>query len=143
MTLFYTGYRPILRGQSDSDWVNTYTGKLGFYSNWSLMSTEHLLEGAPEANHVPGTGYFPGDVFMSRRFLGLDTKNAMDGSGAGPRVYYGVGRSTTYGPGLELVLPRCCGGPDAEGSWTRNSSACSWPLPRHQRFVYWSCGIVW
>lgn len=101
MALFYTGYRPILRGQSDSNWVNTYTNLVGTYSNWSLMSTKHALDGAPQANHVIGTGYSPHDVFMSRRFRGLDTKNAMDGSGAGPRVYYGVGRdvfgqSSTY-----------------------------------------------
>lgn len=89
MTVFYTGYRFVLRGQKESNWVNTYTGKVGVYSNWSLMSNQHLLDGAPNTHHVPGTGRHPGDVFMSRRFLGLDTKSPMDGSGLGPRLYYG------------------------------------------------------
>jgi len=101
MAMFYTGYRPIFQGQSDSDWVNTYTGKVGVYSNWSLMSRKHLLDGAPKVNHVPGTGYSPHDVFLSRRFLGLDTKEPMDGAGLGPRFYEGSGRDTSYGPGLD------------------------------------------
>lgn len=89
MTVFYTGYRYVQRGQSDSDWVNTYTGKVGVYSNWSLMTKKHLLDGAPNLNHTPGTGYSPGDVFMSRRFRGLDTQSPMSGAGLGPRLYYG------------------------------------------------------
>lgn len=89
MALFYTGYRPILRGQSDSDWVNTFTGKVGVYSNWQLMSRHQALEGMPNINHVPGTGYSPHDLFLSRKFRGLDTQEPMDNPGLGPRVKYG------------------------------------------------------
>lgn len=100
MALFYTGYRPILRGQSDSDWVNSFTGKVGVYSNWSLMSKSHLLDGDPQANHVPGTGRHPHDLFLSRRFTGLDTKNPLDAPGLGPRVFYGplAGEGGRYHP---------------------------------------------
>ena len=49
------------------------TGKtkgVGTYSYYPLYNTSHLLTGAPDNNHVPGTGYFPGDVFMSQIFRG-------------------------------------------------------------------------
>jgi hypothetical protein len=49
------------------------TGKTkgtGVYSHYPLYNTEHVLAGAPDRNHVPGTGYHPGDLFMSQLFTG-------------------------------------------------------------------------
>lgn len=77
MTTFYVGPRPVLKGQNTKDMVNPYTsmtGKAkgsGTYSYYPLYSTSHVLDGAPDNHHVPGTGYFPGDVFMSQLFRGL------------------------------------------------------------------------
>lgn len=77
MATFYTGPRPVLKGQNTNEMVNPYTsmtGKAkgsGTYSYYPLYSTSHVLDGAPDNHHVPGTGYFPGDVFMSQLFSGL------------------------------------------------------------------------
>lgn len=77
MTTFYVGPRPVLKGQNTKDMVNPYTsmtGKAkgsGTYSYYPLYSTSHVLDGAPDRNHVPGTGYFPGDVFLSQLFTGV------------------------------------------------------------------------
>ena len=90
ITTFYTGYRPVLQGDDVNDWVNTYTHKLGVYSNWQLMSSVQPLQGAPDNYRVPGGGAFvpgarvygEGDVYMSRVFLGLETpwKNSLKGA---------------------------------------------------------------
>jgi hypothetical protein len=51
----------------------TMTGKAkgkGTYSYYPLYSTSHVLDGAPDNHHTPGTGYFPGDVFLSQLFRG-------------------------------------------------------------------------
>lgn len=76
MTTFYVGPRPVLRGVNSNNMVNPYTtmtGKAkgkGTYSYYPLYNTSQLLTGAPDRHHVPGTGYFPGDVFMSQLFNG-------------------------------------------------------------------------
>jgi|GEM_PF-2025070 len=76
MATFYVGPRPVLKGQNTKGMVNPYTslsGKAkgsGTYSYYSLYSTSHILDGAPDRNHTPGTGYFPGDVFLSQLFNG-------------------------------------------------------------------------
>lgn len=76
MATFYVGPRPVLRGQNTNEMVNPYysmTGKAkgkGTYSYYVQYSTSHLLDGAPDRNHVPGTGYFPGNVFLSQLLNG-------------------------------------------------------------------------
>lgn len=76
MATFYVGPRPVLKGQSTADMVNPYssmTGKAkgsGTYSYYPLYSTSQILDGAPDNNHVPGTGYHPGNVFLSQIFNG-------------------------------------------------------------------------
>jgi len=76
MTTFYVGPRPVLRGVNTNDMVNPYstmTGKAkgtGTYSFYPLYNTSHLLGGFPDNAHTPGTGYHPGDVFMSQLFNG-------------------------------------------------------------------------
>lgn len=79
MATFYVGTRPVLKGRSSGEMVNPYTsmtGKAkgtGTYSFYPLYSTSHVLDGAPDNHHIPGTGYFPGDVFLSQVFLGTVT----------------------------------------------------------------------
>jgi len=73
MTTYYVGLRDtVLKGRSDTP--NTYTGLLGKYSNWDLMYTSHVLDGAPDKNHVPGvpqdSGGGEGDVQLSAMFAG-------------------------------------------------------------------------
>ena len=76
MATFYVGPRPVLKGQNTNEMVNPYTslsGKAkgtGTYSHYPLYSTSQMLNGAPDNNHTPGTGYFPGDVFLSQIFNG-------------------------------------------------------------------------
>lgn len=89
MATFYRGYRPVLKGRSAADEINPYTGKVAVYSNWSIFNPSHVLDGAPDEDHVPGTGYHPHDVSLSRQFLGLDPKSPMDGAGGGARLSYG------------------------------------------------------
>lgn len=70
MATFYVGPRPVLKGQNTKDMVNPYKGTAGTYSYYPLFSTSHVLDGAPDRNHVPGTGYFPGNVFLSQLLNG-------------------------------------------------------------------------
>lgn len=76
MATFYVGRRPVLKGRSSGEMVNPYTtmtGKAkgtGTYSFYPLYSTSHVLDGAPDNHHIPGTGYHPGDVFLSQLFVG-------------------------------------------------------------------------
>jgi hypothetical protein len=76
MATFYVGPRPVLRGQTTADMVNPYysmTGKAkgkGTYSYYPLYNTSQLLNGGPDNAHTPGTGYRPGNVFLSQLFNG-------------------------------------------------------------------------
>jgi len=45
-----------------------------------------VFDGYPEVNHVPGTGYFPHDVHMSRVYLGYENAiQPIKNAGIGPR----------------------------------------------------------
>jgi len=76
MATFYVGPRPVLKGQNTAQMVNPYTtmtGKTkgaGTYSYYPLYSTSHVLDGAPDNAHTPGTGYHPGSVLLSQIFNG-------------------------------------------------------------------------
>lgn len=87
MATFYRGYRNVLKGRS-GDEVNPYTGETGTYSNWSIFNTSNVLDGFPDRHVEPGAGDYPHDVWMSRRFRGLDTKSPMDDPGEGARLSY-------------------------------------------------------
>jgi hypothetical protein len=49
--------------------VNPFKGTAGTYSFYPLFAPG-LLTGAPDNNHVPGTGYHPGNVLLSQLFTG-------------------------------------------------------------------------
>lgn len=109
MATFYQGTRPVLKGRNSNDNYNPYKKKVGVYSNWSIYNTSHVLDGAPDHDHVPGTGYFPHGITLSRKFLGLDTLSPMDGAGGGARLSYGRFRplefkglpgALAFGPGF-------------------------------------------
>lgn len=85
MALFYTGSRPVLKGRSTKHMIHPQKGE-GVYSFWHLYSTDHVLDGAPTNNVVPGEGKFPHGLQMSRWFTGAETKFAIDNAGDGPRV---------------------------------------------------------
>ncbi len=76
MATFYVGPRPVLKGRSSTEMVNPYTtmtGKskgTGTYSFYPLYSTSHVLDGAPDNHHIPGTGRHPGNRFLSQLFVG-------------------------------------------------------------------------
>lgn len=78
---FYIGYRDVLKGRSVPK--NTYTGNYEVYSNWDLMNPDHVLDGAPDNNRVPGVGLYSwgpagtgaswggeGDISLSSMFTG-------------------------------------------------------------------------
>lgn len=69
MATFYVGPRPVLKGRNVNDMVNVFKGTAGTYSFYPDFGSG-VLDGAPDRNHVPGTGYFPGDVLMSQLFNG-------------------------------------------------------------------------
>jgi hypothetical protein len=105
MATFYTGPRPVLRGQNANDMVNPYKGTAGTYSYYPLFSTSHVLAGAPDRAHTPGTGYFPGDVFMSQLFNGTVfyvhplSGTFADGYGFGrfnPTLYKGLSTTKAF-----------------------------------------------
>lgn len=70
MATFYVGPRPVLKGQNTKNMVNPYKGTAGTYSYYPLFSTSHVLDGAPDNHHVPGTGRHPGSVLLSQLFNG-------------------------------------------------------------------------
>lgn len=86
MAIFYVGPRPVLRGKNSGDAVHPITGAEGVYSNWDIHNTSHVLAGAPNNDHTPGTGYHPHGLTLTRRHRGLDTLNPLDNSGGGARI---------------------------------------------------------
>jgi hypothetical protein len=87
----YDGHRPILPPR-DSKQINLVTGEEEesnySYSEGKNLSGQVLAEMPTEGSHVPGTGYYPGDVAMTRRFLGDDTQSPTDDPGLGPDTSY-------------------------------------------------------
>lgn len=69
MATFYVGPRPVLRGRNTNDMVNPWKGTAGTYSFYPLFA-KGVLDGGPDNDHVPGTGYHPGNVFLSQLFNG-------------------------------------------------------------------------
>lgn len=90
MATSYVGHRPVLKGRNFNDAVNPYKGKAGTYSYWNLYNTSHVLDGAPDNNHVPGEGRHPHAIELSRMFLGLWNAAAFPlvAPGLGPRLAY-------------------------------------------------------
>jgi hypothetical protein len=92
MATFYIGKRPVLKGRN-GEVVNTYTKKNGVYSNWDLMNTSHVLDGAPDRNVAPGGGLYPHGIQLSRTFTGQSDQtaaNSLKNPGMGTRLdpYY-------------------------------------------------------
>lgn len=93
-TIYYTGPRPVLRGRNAKNNINPYTGKVENYSNWSIFNTEHVFDGYPETNHIPGSGLYPHGLKLSRLFTGKENnEQPLKNSGIGPRQLDG-----RYGP---------------------------------------------
>lgn len=78
MATFYQGTRPVLKGRTTADEVNTYTGEAGVYSNWSLMNPSHPLDGAPDSAYTPGSGDSPHGLNLTRYFQGDDSGSAVE-----------------------------------------------------------------
>jgi hypothetical protein len=68
--------------------VHTQKGVTGTYSNWSLFSSDHVLDGFPDAHVEPGAGAFPHGIQLSRWYRGLRTVWPLDDSGGGTRLSY-------------------------------------------------------
>lgn len=87
MAIFYTGPRAVTKGRNSNDSIHPYKG-VGEYSNYHLWNTSHVLDGAPNEDHVPGTGYHPGDYFLSSVMLGVfvDYKAPLEDPGKGPEL---------------------------------------------------------
>lgn len=67
----YVGTRPILKGRTLATAVNTYTGKVMKYSNWLLMSPDHVLDGAPDRQYVVGqNNRYAKARFLAQQFAG-------------------------------------------------------------------------
>lgn len=85
MTVFYTGYRNILRGRDADNFVHTYKNTVGVYSNWSLMDT-----GAKVLAGMPNTEYSLGDKsqasILEYIYSGGQHIAPAGNAGAGPRV---------------------------------------------------------
>lgn len=66
MAIFYTGPRPVTKGRNSNDEVHPWKGTAATYSNYSIYNTSHVLDGAPNTDHVPGEGRHPHDLQMSK-----------------------------------------------------------------------------
>lgn len=87
MAIFYTGHKPVTKGRNANDSVHPYKG-VGEYSNYDLWNTSHILDGAPNSDHTPGTGYHPGDYYLSSVMMGafVDYKTPLTDPGNGPEL---------------------------------------------------------
>jgi hypothetical protein len=90
---YYIGTRPVLFGDNTKDWINTYTGKVGVYSNWSLMSTHPMaLKLMPDKNYVLGSLKSSGlgrPLILEYIYSGkphIAPLARKGGAGSGPRV---------------------------------------------------------
>jgi hypothetical protein len=120
MAVFYVGHRPVLRGRSTTGNVHPYKGA-GVYSNWSIFNDSQILEGAPNEDHVPGTGRHPHDLQMSRRWRGLDTEAPLDAPGLGPELEWHRNFKDLYalkGEGAQDVFKSGYGHQDRETSYS-------------------------
>jgi len=118
MATFYDGPRPVLKGRNTSQMVNPYKGTAGTYSFYPLFSTSHVLDGAPDNHHTPGTGYHPGNVFLSQLFNGTslyvhplsgtfpDGKATYDGSRFKPLEYKGLTSAKAFAAGYGHAADR-------------------------------------
>ena len=70
MATYYVGPRPVLKGRDTVNMVNPFKGTAGTYSYYPLFATSHVLDGAPDNNHIPGTGNRPSSLLMSQLFAG-------------------------------------------------------------------------
>lgn len=87
MALFYVGPRPVLKGRDADNMVNPYKKTAGTYSYYPLYSTEHVLDGAPTTNYVPGSGKYPHGLTLSRAFTGKDNAvQPLKKAGSGARI---------------------------------------------------------
>lgn len=87
MPIFYTGPRPVLKGRSSNDNIHPWNGRSEKYSNYSIFNTSHVLDGAPNNNHVPGEGRHPHGLKSSRLFQGLENaEQPLKAPGGGARL---------------------------------------------------------
>lgn len=90
----YTGKRPILPGRSakQTDPVTGVVTDANYsYADVSNLSGQPLAAMPTSGNHKPGTGRYPGDVAMTRRFDGSDPAGPID-----PMNDPGKGPDTSY-----------------------------------------------
>lgn len=122
MAVFYQGARPVLKGRNASDNVNPYTGQVAVYSNYSIYNTSHVLDGAPNNDHVIGTGRHPHDLKMSRLFRGLENNEQPlkdPGAGAALSWYYKLSTAITrQGEGTQDVFASGYGHADRVTSYS-------------------------
>lgn len=117
MATFYVGPRPVLRGRNTNDMVNPFKGTAGTYSFYPLFAPG-VLTGGPDNHHVPGTGYHPGNVFLSQVFNGTNLYiyplagtfadgAGYDGARFKPKEYKGVSGvfSSGYGHASDKSRP--------------------------------------
>lgn len=87
MAVFYVGPRRVLKGRNTNNMVNPYKGTAGTYSFYPLYSTDHVLDGAPNVNYVPGSGAHPHGLKLSRVFTGLENAiQPLKSAGSGSRI---------------------------------------------------------
>lgn len=127
----YVGTRYVLPGQDSSDWVHPYKGA-GKYSNYHLFSSTQLLDGAPLRDHTPGTGYHPGNVKLSRAFLGLDVND----SPMYVQKFVHGGQSAPYLRYIDSLFHGLPGSEVFGGTWghdgTREISTSRWSNLKHR-----------
>jgi hypothetical protein len=97
MATVYIGYRPILKGRNANDSIHYWKGKVGVYSNWSLMNPSHPLDGAPDRNAVLGNDTrLSRPTFLEYIFAGGHHLYRMANAGGGARLDYGRFRPLEY-----------------------------------------------
>ena len=114
MATFYVGPRPVLKGRVSGNMVKPYNNMngeafgSGTYSFSPLYSTDHVLDGAPDNDHTPGTGRHPGNVLLSQIFNGTtlyvhplsgtfpDGKATYDGARFKPLEFKGLAGASAF-----------------------------------------------
>lgn len=97
MATFYVGYRPVLRSRNSNDHVHHWRGEVGTYSHYALMSSSHVLSGAPDNKKVPGEERGYNYVrLLEYIYAGGQHIAPMVGAGDGPRWEGGRFRPLEY-----------------------------------------------
>jgi hypothetical protein len=109
MATFYQGYRNIIKGRDSDNSIHEWKGTAGVYSNWSLMNSDHPLDGVPNNHRALGASRLSEPTFLELLFSGahhiapinnVGGGTRLDGFRWGPHEYKGMAGTKAFRSGF-------------------------------------------